>query len=106
MKYIPFTQFVRPDGRQRAEYISLEDDCAEKYIEIAAAGCRLTCEFLMNGQCSFCIEEPILGDYACAMSENGPNVPTVISKMIRDFKIDEFNEWKSERRGRLYEDCF
>jgi hypothetical protein len=92
MKQIPFTQFLMPNGEQRTISIPLEDDCFEKYKEISACGCRLTAEMLRTGECSFCIEHPD-GDFDCRICPNGPQVPILVTEMIRDFTKEKFDNW-------------
>jgi len=94
MKPIPFIQFLRPHGEQRHTEIDLEDDCYAKYEQIKAAGARLTAEIFDGGECSFCIEEPELGDYEILIVQNGPKVPVEITKMLRRFDPANFEAWK------------
>ncbi len=49
----------------------------------------------MNDLCSFCIEEPELGDYAQELAPMGPQVPVKIIEMIRTFDAAKFKQWKA-----------
>lgn len=94
MKTIPFTQYVRPNGRQEQVTIDLPDDCFTKYEELRAAGLRLTAEVLSTGHASFCIEDRELGDFAITLCPNGEKVPETIATMIRSFDRAAFDAWK------------
>lgn len=89
------TQFFRPDGRQVPQSIELADDLAPKLKEIQDAGCRLTAEVLTTGMCSFAVEHPD-GDFDLELCENGPQVPTKITELIRRFDAVKFAAWKEE----------
>jgi hypothetical protein len=92
---VPFTQFIPPHGRQERIEIELADELAPKLEQIAAAGCRLTAEILSTGICSFCIEEPELGDFDITLVVNGPQVPIKITDMIQRFTPELFEQWKA-----------
>lgn len=85
---------MRPSGRQIAESIDLPEATQAQVESIHDAGCRLTAEVLMNGKCSFCIEEPELGDFDQTICENGPAVPVALTEMIHRFTLSKFNDWR------------
>lgn len=85
---IPFTQYLRPDGRQTAVSIERPDDVETKAQAIIAAGYRFECEHLTTGDCSFTIfdiarEE----DVAIEVCANGPPVLDAIDRLVNDFVI-------------------
>ena len=85
---IPFTQYLRPDGRKKAVTIELEVHVEAKANDILAAGYVFEIEQLINGMISATIADPIKDrDVAHALSPNGPPVPIRISEMIMSFKL-------------------
>lgn len=82
---IPFTQFLRPDGRRKQVLIdrpkAIEDD-AQRLID---AGCHFDIEELTTGEISMTCEmdsldEPTLGIRIC---DNGPAVPVNVDLLVR-----------------------
>jgi hypothetical protein len=96
MTSVPFTQFLRPDGRQQEIRLELPDAVEPKLKEIRDSGCRLTAEVLSTGVCSFCVEEPALGDFDIILVPNGSKVPEAITSMLLRFDLAKFAEWKKE----------
>jgi hypothetical protein len=93
MKTIPFTQFLRPDGRQKPVTIEGVSEAAfAKYEEAARLGCRMTCEELTTGEASMCIEHPE-GDFDCVVVPNGPGVKEAVEGMLLRFTEGAFREW-------------
>lgn len=103
---VPIVQFMRPGGRQVPESIELPMVTPEQIQAIDDAGCRLTAEVLLNGKCSFCIEEPELGNFAQKICENGPAMPVVLTEMIQRFNRASFNAWKDEANAQNVEPEF
>lgn len=93
---VDFLQFLRPSGRQNIITIGLDADVAVNVAAIRESGCRLTAEVLMNEKCSFCIEEPDLGDFDQVICDNGPQVPVKITEMLLRFSKSAFDAWKQE----------
>ncbi len=83
---IPFTQYLRPNGRKVQVQFQCENaDVAAKAQRILAAGFRLECEELMNGMVSLTIgndEE----DLAWQLCPNGPEVPAAVHRLILEFQ--------------------
>jgi hypothetical protein len=82
---IPFTQYLRPNGRQVQVFFQCQDPAvADKAQRILAAGYRLECEELLTGEVSLTIgnEEE---DLAWQLCPNGPEVPRAVSRLIMDF---------------------
>lgn len=79
---IPFTQFLRPDGRQREVSIQRPADVADKAYKLISAGCRFEIEELTTGQVSMTVErdDPDGEAEVLAMEivPNGPRVPGAV----------------------------
>ena len=86
MRPVPFTQYLRPNGRAQAVQIDRPDDIADMAKAIVACGFRFECEELMNGICSFTIADDNQ-DYAIELCPNGPGVPDSVDKLIRNFDL-------------------
>jgi hypothetical protein len=82
---IPFTQFMRPDGRRRATGIDVADDVAGKARKLIADGLTFECEVLVTGEASFTITDPSEGDLDIRVVPNGPGVREAIEEMVRQF---------------------
>ena len=81
MKDVPFTQYLRPNGRKAAVKIDRPDDIADKAFEIIAKGFRLECEQLMNGAVSFTVSDDD-GDIGIEVCMNGIHVPEAVDALI------------------------
>jgi len=95
---IPFTQFLRPDGRRRFVEIELEDFVEHAAHEIIEKGGRFTVEELVDGTVSLACEFKVPSeddeerDITIEVCPNGPAVPEAAKKMIlraREFLIKE-----------------
>lgn len=80
---IPFTQFMRPDGRKVPTLVDRPEPLALKAMAVIEKGGRFTCEVLMNGIVSLACEYED-GDVAMELSNNGPEVEAATDKMIED----------------------
>lgn len=84
---IPFTQYLRPDGRKTAVYISRSDEIEAMAQEVRARGYVFECEELSNGVCSFTVMGPVghedEADIAIELSRNGPGVPDAVDRLVR-----------------------
>ena len=85
MAGIPFTQYMRPNGRAMPVTIDMPDEVAAKAHEIIESGLELECEVLSNGHVSFTITHPDDGDLDIRVCENDPNVPHHIADLILNF---------------------
>lgn len=86
---IEFIQFMRPDGRQRLQYINMEPEVEAKAKQITDAGYRFEIEMLATGHVSATIADPRIDEdvkYA-SIVPNGPRVPEAIKQMILEFQI-------------------
>src|SRR5215831_21154832 len=83
---IPFTQYLRPDGRRRAVEIDMSqevEDLAERFI---VAGGRYECEELTTGHASLTAVYDVDGedqDIAIEVCPNGPEVLGRVEKLVR-----------------------
>jgi hypothetical protein len=91
MRHIPFTQYLRPNGRKRALMFAADDAVVDKADAIIAAGLTFETEELMNGMVSSTITHEEEGDQAFAVTANGPDVVDKITKMILDFDLEKWN---------------
>jgi hypothetical protein len=81
MKDVPFTQYLRPDGRRAAVTIDRPDYIADKAFAIIAKGFRFECEQLRTGHVSFTVADDD-GDIGIEICMNGVNVPEAVDKLI------------------------
>ncbi len=84
---IPFTQYLRPDGRRHRVTIQLDVVTEDKARKIIERGLTFETEVLANGLVSFTITDEEEGDLAIEISPNGPNVPEAIKKLVADFPL-------------------
>ena len=83
---IEFTQFLRPNGKQRLGWIDRPEDIENKAKEIISKGYKFECEELQTGMVSFTIADPKKEeDVEIEICNNGPAVPEAIDKMIERF---------------------
>lgn len=87
---IPFTQYLRPDGRIRETGISRPADVEAKAQEILNAGYRFECEELHTKDVSLTIFDPEAEeDVAIELVPNGPAVPAAVDKLIMSFELQK-----------------
>lgn len=87
-KPIPFTQYLRPDGRRKEISISRPPAIATKAQAIIAAGYRFECEVLNVPPGFQNISLTITGDkgdVAIELCRNGPEVGPAVDKLITEF---------------------
>jgi len=93
---LPFTQFLRPNGRMTPIFTVLEDETGEllqKAQIILDRGYNFEIEILMNGIismtiCGYCPECEEDRDIVMELSANGPHVQVKIKEMIEKFNLD------------------
>lgn len=81
MQDIPFTQYMRPDGRKVEQFAPMPEGYEEKVKAILAAGLKFEAEVLTTGTVSLTIsngEE----DIAIELSSNGPEVEKALIRLI------------------------
>lgn len=88
MATVPFTQYLRPDGRTRAVRIDRPDHIAQAADKIRSHGFKFTCEILSTGDISFAVCDEF-GDYLLMSCENGPRVPQTVDALITGFNLAE-----------------
>lgn len=85
---IPFTQYLRPNGRPVPVEIDRPPEIEAKAEAILAKGLIFECEHLSNGYASFTISDPEEGvDLAIELCPNGPDVPATIDRLIQKFNL-------------------
>lgn len=83
---IPFTQYLRPNGRTAPVEIGRSAEVEQKAQEIMAAGYRFECEHLTTGHASLTIHDPrIEEDVAIEVVPNGPGVPAAVDRLVMGF---------------------
>ena len=82
---IPFTQFLRPDGRRRDVTIDMPEEIEAKAHELIEAGYRFEIEELTTGHvhmdCSRPDDDEPVALKVCA---NGPPVITAVTELVND----------------------
>lgn len=84
---IPFTQFLRPNGRQIPVTIDLDEETERMAQAILARGLKFEIEELRNGMISATVADP-KEDRDLMFAKfvpNGPEVPEAIKAMIHKF---------------------
>lgn len=78
---IPFTQYLRPNGRPKEVYIDLGIETENKAQQLIDCGCRFDIEILLTGIVSMTCEQ---GDELLAMelAPNGPEIPGAVKRLI------------------------
>lgn len=87
---IPFTQFLRPDGRRqevRTTDASYTDDDLKAAQAIIDVGFRFEIEQLMTGQISMTISDSD-ADYVHQICANNTDVPASVKKLIHKHDIE------------------
>jgi len=80
---IPFTQFLRPNGRRRDITIERPPEVAKKAEALLRSGCRFEIEELTTGHVSMEVmyKDECISSSLCL---NGPNVPLTIDNLVED----------------------
>ena len=88
MPDIPFTQYLRPDGRKVPVFIDRPENISSKAAAIIDAGNRFECEQLMTGQISLTVVGERDGeeqDLDIEVVANNEAVPAAIDRMVERF---------------------
>lgn len=82
---IPFTQYLRPDGRRQQVSVERSPEIEAIAQEIRAKGYVFTCEVLLTGQVSLAVESPHEdeGDIDIEIVQNGPGVGEAVDKLVK-----------------------
>lgn len=86
MSDIPFTQYLRPDGRKSAVLIDRPDDISAMAQTFIEAGGRYECEHLSTGEAVFTAVMDIDGepeDVEIEVCPNGPDVLLAVDTLVR-----------------------
>ena len=88
MTFIPFTQFLRPDGRTKTISIDRPDTVAAVARTILDQGYRFECEVLTTGDVSLTITNDDDGDVDVEVTKNGPGlIGEAVDRLITRFAI-------------------
>lgn len=82
---IPFTHYVRPDGRRQYETVTVADVNPEHVELLLAAGYRFGAELLTDDKTvSLTVESPNEdeGDIATVLTTNGPEVLDAVRRLV------------------------
>jgi len=83
---IPFTQYLRPDGRKKAIDIEMPAPIEHLAFTFINAGGRYEAEELRTGEVSLTAVYEVDGedqDIAIELCPNGPEVVTAVEKLVR-----------------------
>ena len=83
---IPFTQYLRPDGRTRDVDIEMPAEIEQLAQIFIRRGGKYECEELTTGHVSLTAVHLVDGEYqdiAIQVCENGPEVPACVEKLVR-----------------------
>jgi len=80
---IPFTQYLRPDGRQRDIQIEVPPQVVADAHALVCSGYHLECEVLRTGEVSLTVFDPTEEeDIAIEVVPNGPGVREAVARLI------------------------
>lgn len=81
---IPFTQYLRPDGRTRRVFAPCSYDTFLKAtILMDHQGLRFEAEVLTTGEVSLTAHDPIIGeDVGIILSKNGPEIDQKLAELV------------------------
>lgn len=82
---IPFTQYLRPNGKQRAIEIDRPEEIEAIAHEFIASGGRYECEELNTGQVSLTAVKDD-DDVCIELCMNGPDVPAAVDRLVKKSK--------------------
>lgn len=87
---VPFTQFLRPDGRQQSVTIDRPTEVVEAAQQLIARGCRFEIELLRTGEVSMECCRTVDGEtqtLAMEIVANGPPVCDAVDRLVRDAAV-------------------
>ena len=82
MPMIPFTQYLRPNGRRVLNQIERPADIAAQAAILVSLGYRFEIEVLTSGKVSMTVEDGENPPISMEVCDNGPTVPTAVDKLI------------------------
>jgi hypothetical protein len=83
---IPFTQYMRPDGRKVNNGVDMPYEIEELANQFINQGGKFECEVLINGTVSLTAVKKIDDEYqdvAIELSENGPGIKQHVEALVR-----------------------
>lgn len=86
---VPFTQYLRPNGRAVPVKIEVADDAALKARKIIDFGLEFECEVLSTGEVSLTITDPEDGDLDIEVVPNGPGMREAVERLIDRFRLED-----------------
>lgn len=98
---IPFTQYLRPDGRQKDVSIDINYAAGNKAKELIDAGAKFEAEVLRTGVVSFeCInynvdEDDLMFCLSNRLVPNGPRVKEVVMELVNEAYESMFGSERS-----------
>lgn len=102
-RVVPFTQYMRPDGRKKPVEFDVPDDVDQEVVDQAnrfiAAGGRYECEVLSTGACSFTACHPLVPDEDVAIEVAMTNGPPVVERIVA--LIKKTAAWMDANSARL-----
>lgn len=78
---IPFTRYIRPNGRRSQDSVSRPKEIADKAQVLIDKGCKFTVEDLGTGMISLCVEYEG-NDIGIELSENDKSVLDAVDTLI------------------------
>jgi len=80
---IPFTQYLKPDGRKRMMRFGVLGESAVAARKVLDAGLQFECEILTTDEVSLTVfDDEIEEDIAIEVCPNGPDVDAAIVRLI------------------------
>jgi len=79
---VPFTQYVRPNGRTRPIEIDVPDEVGEKALKVIERGGKFEAECIDGDISLTCHYED--EDIAIELCRNGPEVPKAVETLIEN----------------------
>jgi hypothetical protein len=93
MDKIPFTQFLRPRGQRRQEFIERPKEILDKAEKLIKAGCRFEIEELMSGMINMdCQKADIDGPISMEVCSNGPAIENAVDRLVNNAYKQVFKE--------------
>src|SRR5687767_5618925 len=89
---IPFTQYLRPDGRKHqvaidlTAHVSNGAEVEAKAMLLISKGYKFECEVLSDGVVSLTVASPVEdeGDIAIKLSRNGPEMIRNVAALVEE----------------------
>lgn len=82
---VPFTQYLRPNGRQKQVVIDCDKEIEAKALRVIQEGFVFEIEELTTGEVNMTCEHELAdGPIAHEVCPNGPEVPLKVAELIRN----------------------